>query len=745
MSPVAPRPPVIDEGEPVSVAVVVLEMLAPSRDRLRSSLLVLVPMLLVLAIWETFRLPQPAIATFLLLMIARSDAASSIGSSVSVALTVSLGALIAIVVVSCSLSQPALRVPLTALSTFTTMLLVRGTTLGPAVFITGFFATFGSTQADNLLGLALSTGDVTNTERFGRPQIDYFPPEEALLHALLWLSMAAAIPALLLAVTERLAGADPRRLLLTRLRARTDAVAAFCRGQAGAADRLRALGREGIAPLLDLMGGAERTHGSGRLHDSHLRLTRELNRLVLLLVAWDMARPAGADEIPFLRPIAEFCAALAARLQPPHGADATLPPPPRQGAEDGLGGALPSLAAQIRIVLDALRAAEAERAGARTPAVAQRRSRPLWQPNALGAANVRFALKVTLALMTCYLVENGLAWEGLSSSVVTCFFGALGTIGETVHKATLRIVGCLIGAALGLGSILLLMPSMTGFAQLAILFAPVAFASAWIGFGSPRIGYPGWQMLLAVAQTTRPGVGPTLDMETARDRVLGILLGNLVTTLVFLFVWPVPVGDAVRRDLAGALQVLARLMALEGDLSGPAARLATESGLRDSFVAAVTRVGSVIPNDRFEPVRVSRSGAGQLGRDALARLSRLIVPVSAIATDGVEPSQRDTIPRQFRDDVRGYHDAMQDWFEQAAAWIRTGERWNRLRPTLPHPPSLDDLPMTMAPALGRRLRGRVALYALMASQINDFLDDALPSDASVPAIRGERSASLAAG
>ncbi len=742
------RAPAVDEGEPFSIVALALEVLAPSWSRLHSTLLVLVPMMAVLVIWETFRLPEPAIATFLLLLIARGDAMSTISSSFLVATTVSLGALLAVTVLACSLSQPALRIPLMALMTFATMLLVRGTTLGPIAFLAGFFAIFGSTEADNLAGLAATPADITNTEGFGRPAIDYFPPEEALLHALLWLGVIAAVPAMLLAAANRVAGANPLRLMLAQFRTRTDAVTAFCHREPGASDRLRGPAREGLAPLLALMGAAERAHGTASLHEAHLRIAGGLNRLVLLLVAWDMARPPdGTDrEASFLRPVGDFATALAGHLHPRRNGDAPLPPPPPDGAEDALAGALPSLAAEIRIVLDLLRAAETTRQrDLVASAAAPPPPKPFWQPGAFAAPNIQNALKVTLTVMGAYLIESGLDWQDLSSCIITCLFVALGTIGETVHKMTLRIVGCLFGAALGLGSILWLMPVMTGLGQLVVLFGAVAFISIWIAVGSPRIAYAGWQTLLAFGLTTLQGYGPTLDMEAARDRVIGILLGNLVITLVFLFVWPARIGDAVRRDMASAFETLGKLLALEGDAAGADGRRAAEARLRDGFMAAVTRVGVIMPDDRFEPPHGSGDGAGRVGRGALGRLSRLIAPVSVIATDGVEPLQRDAIPQGVRDEVRAYHRAMQDWFGQAARWIRSGERQDQLRAALPLPPIVGDLSSALPAALAGRIRGRAALYALLTRQATEFLDDALPPDTRPIAAGAERSSSIAVG
>ena len=746
MSRDATQPPIVDEGESASLVAAALETLAPSWHRLHSTLLVLVPMLAVLAIWETFRLPQPAIATFLLLLIARGDAISTISSSVLVTATVSLGALLAVAMLACSLSQPALRIPLMALMIFTTMLLVRGTTLGPIIFLAGFFAIFGSTEADNVAVLAASPGNVTNTEAFGRPTIAYFPPEEALLHALLWLGAVAAVPAMLLAVANRIAGPNPLRMMLARFRGHTEAIAAFCDGTPGASDRLHGLAREGLASLLELMHAAERAHGTAPLHDAHVRIAGALNRVVLLLVAWDMARADESDEAAFLRPIGGFATAFAAHLRPEQKIDALLPASPADGAEDALAGALPSLAAEIRVVVDQLRAAETQRQRAlRTPARGTPPRKRFWQAGAFSVPNIQHALKVTLTVMTAYLIECGLVWQDLNSCVITCLFVALGTVGETVHKMTLRIAGCLLGAALGIGSILWLMPLMTGLIQLEALFGAVAFISIWIALGSPRIAYAGWQILLAFGLTTLQGYGPTLDMQAARDRLIGIVLGNLVITLVFIFIWPTRIGAAIRRDMASAFEALGKLMGLEASTAEPDERREAEQRLRDVFMAAVTHVGTVVPDDRFEPNQVVSGGPGRLGRSELANLSRLIVPVSAIATDGLDPWRREAIPQHTRDEVRAFHRAMEDWLGQAATWVRTGANGLQLRATLPGAPAIADLPATVPPKIARRVRGRAALYTLLLRQIGAFLDDALPPDPARAVVEAGRSATLVAG
>ena len=96
---------------------------------------------------------------------------------------------------------------------------------------------------------------------------------------------------------------------------------------------------------------------------------------------------------------------------------------------------------------------------------------------------IHFAFKVTLAVMLSYAAESLLDWPAIHTCVVTCFFVSLGSLGESLHKAALRIAGALIGGALGIGTILLLMPVMT---DLGDLLLAVGAVSATRGLGRMR-------------------------------------------------------------------------------------------------------------------------------------------------------------------------------------------------------------------------------------------------------------------
>jgi multidrug resistance protein MdtO len=162
-----------------------------------------------------------------------------------------------------------------------------------------------------------------------------------------------------------------------------------------------------------------------------------------------------------------------------------------------------------------------------------------FKPDAFtNPAHVQFALKVTFAAMFCYIVYQAIDWTGIHTAFITCTFIALESTEATLYKGTLRILGCLIGGALALFTIVFLMPHMETIASLVVV---VAFASAiagWVATGSERISYAGLQIAFAFFYSVFQGFAPDTDLDNVRDRVVGILFGLVVTGLVFRYIWP---------------------------------------------------------------------------------------------------------------------------------------------------------------------------------------------------------------
>jgi len=83
--------------------------------------------------------------------------------------------------------------------------------------------------------------------------------------------------------------------------------------------------------------------------------------------------------------------------------------------------------------------------------------------------HVRYALKTTSAAMFCYVLYSLLDWPGIHTCLITCYIVSLGTTAETVEKLTLRILGCLVGAAAGIAAIVYLIPHVTSIGALMIV------------------------------------------------------------------------------------------------------------------------------------------------------------------------------------------------------------------------------------------------------------------------------------
>jgi multidrug resistance protein MdtO len=642
--------PAIDDGDPSRLALVWQLLVSPTPGRLENTVRAVVLVLACVAIGETFRIPEIAVAAYIVLFVSRTEAVSTALTALIAGGAAILGLFAAILVLIFSLSDPALRVPLIAGMTFLAMFLMRTAgEMGPAFLAAGFVLAYGLTLGDNLFGLALEPGSVANTQEFTLPELAFIPPEEALLRFVLWVGLQVALAAGLVIVANLFTGRDPAVLLRAALIERLRAAARFCEGDPGADRELAALAREGTTGLLKLR------HLAGLLRRS-TQPVPEIQRLLLLLLA---VKRVGEDSQwrERLAPVAQFCRAAAQALE---ASALALPPAP----EIILTGAAQPLGHQITLALQAVR----EPPPPAPPLTKE--PRRLLAPDAFtNPEHTRFALKVTLAVMLAYLAEEMLDWPGIHTVVVTCFFVSLGTVGESLHKAMLRFSGCIVGAVLGLGTILLLMPLMTDLGDLLLVVAAVTFLAAWIGFGSERIAYAGWQIAFAFYYSTFQGFGPTIGMEAARDRVVGILLGNMIVFVVFTTIWPVSIAGVARANLVKAVEHLAALFRTDE----------AEVTHRAGFVQAIAQARAVMLDEPFETGAVlTADGRRLIDAGILAQVQALFVPVSVIL------DLRRQIPKSV--ETATYHAALAAWFQQAAAWIRDGSGAGEITQGLPEPP-----------------------------------------------------------
>jgi multidrug resistance protein MdtO len=199
--------------------------------------------------------------------------------------------------------------------------------------------------------------------------------------------------------------------------------------------------------------------------------------------------------------------------------------------------------------------------------------------------------------MVVYTIYTLLDWPGMRTSIVTCFFVALGSLGETVHKLTLRISGALIGGSIAALCIVFVLPHMTDIGQLCVLIAVVSAGAGWIATSSERLSYAGLQIAFAFFLGILQDYAPATDLTVLRDRVAGILLGNVVMTLIFSLLWPESATSRLRAALAEALRAIGGVIKGGGDPTGARIRTAQALVTADHFEALSSFELSMLPKN----------------------------------------------------------------------------------------------------------------------------------------------------
>lgn len=582
----------------------VLRLLAPFPGRTAIAVRVALICALTALVTAANGTPEAALSAYVVFFMIRADRVTSIvlAAALLLIVTIVIGLVLGIAIFSIDYS--ILRVACMAVLSVALLYLTSASKLRPVGAILAMIVGFGLDQ----LGLA--------------------PFGEAATRALLYIWLTIAIPVGVAIVVNLLIAPSPRKLLHAQLAKRLRLAARRLRGGDDARAAFDASLREGDKQLLTWLKLSKLEGSSSAADVAALRQAIASSTALMVGVALADREPDARLPDAFAAPIATTLDDMAAILErggypvdvtlalPP--ADA-LPPLARIAATD-LHAAITRFA-EPGATADAAPAAPA--AIPEAPAPAARGG--FFLPDArTNPDHIRYALKTTAAAIFCYLLYSQLDWSGIHTCVVTCYIVSLGSTAETVEKLTLRIVGCMVGALLGTAALVFVVPALSSVGHLMALVFAGAWLSAWIAFGSPRIAYAGFQIAFAFFLCVIQGAGPGFDLTIARDRTIGILLGNVVVYLVFTRIWPVSIGKQIDVALAALLDQWRRI-----------ARIAQPAERRTLAAEAFARHGAITQElglVHYEPSWV-RPAATWLAtrRRALAELGALEGPLFLLA------------------------------------------------------------------------------------------------------------------
>jgi multidrug resistance protein MdtO len=591
--------------------------LAPKEGRVWSVARMATACAITVAIAMVFQIPEPTYMAYIVFLISKDEKAATFVSAAGglAAVTFAIVATLALSLID--LSEPALRLPAMAAMTFLAMYSVRVFALGPITYLAGFVIVLLQSVVDDV------------------------PSPEQLTRITLWIWVVLFVP-IVITIILNILFAPSVGLLRNREFQRIVGELSTSLREARTHIPLGRF-RERVVELLD-----KKTHDETGVSVPAVN-TVVLRQLLNLLVVLEAVTPE----------LLNLCgAAWAAKLDDIRARMSRSLPPAEVDLQDELPNEAHPAVLVIDTTLTELRSAldEPEPIGAK----AQGGRHLLIKDATTNPAHWQFALKTTFAVMIVYSFYTLLDWPGLRTSIVTCFFVALGSLGETVHKLTLRISGALIGGLLAGLCIVFVLPHCTDIGQLCLLIAVVSAGAAWVATSSEQLSYAGMQIAFAFFLGVLQDYAPATDLTVLRDRVAGILLGNIVMTIVFSTLWPQSAATRVRAAAGEVLRAIATL------LESPAEAAANQERAARGLVLA----------ERFRTLRgfELQLVPGHTPVERLVHSLRALAMLEGSVFVSISPE----VTAGYRDADR---QALARWAGEAAAAADSGGRW-------PSPPTL---------------------------------------------------------
>ncbi|KVG80903.1 fusaric acid resistance protein [Burkholderia ubonensis] len=570
-----------------------LRLLAPFPGRASMAVRVALICTLTVLVTSAYGTPEAAISAYVVFFLNRADRVTSVVLATAMMLVITVVIALVLGVAIFSIEYSVLRVACMAVLSVGLLYLTSASKLRPVGAI-----------------LAMIVG-------FGLDELGLVPGGEAATRALLYTWLMVAIPVGIAIVVNLLIAPSPRRLAGAQLAKRLRLAAHRLRGEDDGRAAFDASLREGDKQLLTWLKLSKLEGTSSAADVAALRQAVASSTAILVAVALADREPGARLPDAFAAPAAATLDEMAGMLERGgYPVDVTLALPPAD-----------ALAPLARVVATDLHAAITRFAepGATAAAPPPAPRGGFFLPDArTNPDHIRYALKTTVAAMFCYLLYSQLDWSGIHTCFITCYMVSLGSTAETVEKLTLRIAGCIVGALAGTAALVFVVPSLSSIGHLMALVFVGAGLAAWVAFGSPRIAYAGFQIAFAFFLCVIQGAGPGFDLTLARDRTIGILLGNVVVYLVFTRIWPVSIGKQVDAALAALVDQWRRL----AQIAQPAERRAQAADAFARHGAIAQDLGLI----HYEPSWVRPAPAWLAARRrTLAELGALEGPLFLLA------------------------------------------------------------------------------------------------------------------
>ena len=505
-----------------------LALLRPFPGRLEFSSRLALACVLTTLVVEIYQTPDPALTAYVAFFVMKRCRTESVIISIVLSILISLLVGMIILIAMAVIDQPLWRAISITVMSFGLLFMASASKLKPLAAIIAL-----------IVGYAL---DLLSDAQVG----------ELATRGFLYAWLFVTIPAAVSIVLNLFLGPPPRRLLEQALARRLALAASLMRtGGEKAREAFQETLSEGVTELKTWLKMAGMENSSPPADIAALSQATDSITTVLLLV--DFADRTQSETVPpplrgrIADTLDEMAAIFRAEGYPVDVAIAH--------SEVNLPPATATLLADMQ---EALRRFT-ERPLPDLP-IAEPAKAGFFLPDAFtNPDHVYYALKTTAAAMFCYATYLLLDWPGIHTCFITCYIVSLGTTAETIEKLALRIVGALIGAASGLAAIVFLLPHLTSIGSLLIVVFVAGLASAWVAAGNPRISYVGYQMAFAFFLCVIQGPNPAFDLTVARDRIIGIMLGNVVVYLIFTNIWPVTVVRRIDPELVSLLRRLVEI------------------------------------------------------------------------------------------------------------------------------------------------------------------------------------------